>query len=227
MTHASNIVPFLRDMRVRGLGIKTVYDVGACVGRWTQMMKQGVLFDADFFMFEGNTAYKDMLIQQNHFVHIGVLSNPGRESVNFYNGGDTGDSYYKETTNHYDNRQSINLPCRTLDSVIEEHNLPLPQFLKIDTQGSELDILAGAEKVIQYTDLVYLECPIIEFNYQAPSISDYLNFMSSKGFCPIDIFEIHRAEEILLQIDIMFMKAETKDKLFGKNVHIRPFGVNK
>lgn len=227
MTHASNIVPFLRDMRVRGLGIKTVYDVGACVGRWTQMMKQGVLFDADFFMFEGNTAYKDMLIQQNHFVHIGVLSNPGREFVNFYNGGDTGDSYYKETTNHYDNRQSINLPCRTLDSVIEEHNLPLPQFLKIDTQGSELDILAGAEKVIQYTDLVYLECPIIEFNYQAPSISDYLNFMSSKGFCPIDIFEIHRAEEILLQIDIMFMKAETKDKLFGKNVHIRPFGVNK
>lgn len=227
MTHVSNIVPFLRDMRVRGLGIKTVYDVGACVGRWTQMMKQGVLFDADFFMFEGNTAYKDMLIQQNHFVHIGVLSNPGREYVNFYNGGDTGDSYYKETTDHYDNRQSINLPCRTLDSVIEEHNLPLPQFLKIDTQGSELDILAGAEKVIQHTDLVYLECPIIEFNYQAPSISDYLNFMSSKGFCPIDIFEIHRAEEILLQIDIMFMKAETKDKLFGKNVHIRPFGVNK
>lgn len=227
MTHASNILSFLRDMRVRGLGIKTVYDVGACQGRWTQMMKQGVLFDADFFMFEGNPAYGNILNQQNHFVHIGILSDPDKTSVDFYNGGDTGDSYYKETTDHYDHRQPVNLPCRTLDSVVEEHNLPLPQFLKIDTQGSELDILSGAKKVMQHSDLIYLECPIIEFNYKAPNISDYLSFMLSHGFCPIDIFEIHRAEEILLQIDIMFMKAETKDRVFGKNVHIRPFRITK
>ena len=172
---------------------------------------------------EGNSVYKDILSEQKTFVHIGILSNPGRETVNFYNGCDTGDSYYKETTDHYDNRRPITLPCRTLDSVIEENNLPVPQFLKIDTQGSELDIMAGAKRVMGKADLVYLECPIIEYNKGSPNIFDYLMSMSSYGYIPTDVLEIHRSEEVLLQIDVMFIKAETKDRLFGKNIHIKPF----
>ena len=223
MIPVSNLTSYLRKVRAQGLEIKTVYDVGACVGRWTDQMRQSVLFDSNFYLFEGNPVYKDILNQQKSFVHIGVLSNPGRETVNFYNGCDTGDSYYKETTDHYDNRKPITLPCRTLDSVIEENNLPIPQFLKIDTQGSELDIMAGAKKVMGKADLVYLECPIIEFNKGSPNIFDYLMSMSSYGYIPTDVLEIHRSEEVLLQIDIMFIKAETKDMLFGKNVHIKPF----
>jgi FkbM family methyltransferase len=223
MTPVSNLTSYLRKVKSQGLEIKTVYDVGACVGKWTSQMKQSVLFDGDFYLFEGNPVYKDILSQQNSFVHIGVLSNPGRETVNFYNGCDTGDSYYKETTDHYDNRKPITLPCRTLDSVIEENNLPIPQFLKIDTQGSEIDIMAGAKKVMGKADLVYLECPIIEYNKGSPNIFDYLMLMSSYGYIPTDVLEIHRSEEVLLQIDVMFIKAETKDRLFGKNVHIKPF----
>jgi FkbM family methyltransferase len=223
MIPVSNLTSYLRKVKSQGLEIKTVYDVGACVGKWTSQMKQSVLFDGDFYLFEGNPVYKDILSQQNSFVHIGVLSNPGRETVNFYNGCDTGDSYYKETTDHYDNRKPITLPCRTLDSVIEENNLPIPQFLKIDTQGSEIDIMAGAKKVMGKADLVYLECPIIEYNKGSPNIFDYLMSMSSYGYIPTDVLEIHRSEEVLLQIDVMFIKAETKDRLFGKNVHIKPF----
>ena len=223
MIPVSNLTSYLRKIKSQGLEIKTVYDVGACVGKWTSQMKQSVLFDGDFYLFEGNPVYKDILSQQNSFVHIGVLSNPGRETVNFYNGCDTGDSYYKETTDHYDNRKPITLPCRTLDSVIEENNLPIPQFLKIDTQGSEIDIMAGAKKVMGKADLVYLECPIIEYNKGSPNIFDYLMLMSSYGYIPTDVLEIHRSEEVLLQIDVMFIKAETKDRLFGKNVHIKPF----
>jgi FkbM family methyltransferase len=223
MIPVSNLTSYLRKVKAQGLEIKTVYDVGACVGKWTSQMKQSVLFDGDFYLFEGNPVYKDILSQQNSFVHIGVLSNPGRETVNFYNGCDTGDSYYKETTDHYDNRKPITLPCRTLDSVIEENNLPIPQFLKIDTQGSEIDIMAGAKKVMGKADLVYLECPIIEYNKGSPNIFDYLMLMSSYGYIPTDVLEIHRSEEVLLQIDVMFIKAETKDILFGKNVHIKPF----
>jgi FkbM family methyltransferase len=206
MIPVSNLTSYLRKIKSQGLEIKTVYDVGACVGKWTSQMKQSVLFDGDFYLFEGNPVYKDILSQQNSFVHIGVLSNPGRETVNFYNGCDTGDSYYKETTDHYDNRKPITLPCRTLDAVIEENNLPIPQFLKIDTQGSEIDIMAGAKKVMGKADLVYLECPIIEYNKGSPNIFDYLMLMSSYGYIPTDVLEIHRSEEVLLQIDVMFIK---------------------
>lgn len=223
MTPVSNLTSYLRRARAQGLELKTVYDVGACRGLWTDQMRQSVLFDSKFYLFEGNPVYKDILSQKKSFVHMGVLSNLGRETVNFYNGCDTGDSYYKETTSHYNNFKPIVLPCRTLDSVIEENNLPIPQFLKIDTQGSELDIMAGAKKVMGKADLIYLECPIIEYNKGSPNILDYLMSMSSYGYIPTDVLEIHRSEEVLLQVDIMFIKAETRENLFGKNVHIKPF----
>jgi FkbM family methyltransferase len=223
MTHQSDLVSTLRKLKANGLEIKTVYDIGACVGRWTAQMKQGVLMDANFYMFEGNPAYKDILASYGHFLHVGILSNPGRDEVEFYAGTDTGDSYYKESTKHYENKEPTKLPCRTLDSLIQEHNLPTPDFLKIDTQGSELDILAGAESIIDKVDIVYLECPIINYNIGAPSIGEYIAYMKSKRFIPMDVLEIHRSEEVLLQVDILFIHERARNIVFGKNTHIKPF----
>ena len=223
MTHQSDLVSTLRKLKANGLEIRTVYDIGACVGKWTTQMKQSVLIDADFFLFEGNSAYTDTLKSLGHFSHIGILSNPGREEVEFYAGADTGDSYYKESTKHYENKEPIRVSCRTLDSVIKEHNLPIPDLLKIDTQGSELDILAGAESIIDKVDVVYLECPIINYNIGAPNIGDYIAYMKSKRFIPMDILEVHRSEEVLLQVDIIFIHERARNIVFGKNTHIKPF----
>lgn len=223
MTQSSNLTTYLRKVTSQGLEIKHVYDIGACVGRWMQQMKAGVLFNSKFYLFEANPAYKEILSSYNTFVHMGVLSNPGRETVEFYNGTDTGDSYYKETTSHYEKRTPIVLPCKTLDEVIRENNLPIPNLLKIDTQGSELDILEGSESILSEVDLIYLECPIIQYNQGAPSIGEYLKYLKSKRFVPTDVLEIHRSEEVLLQVDIMFINEKTRNKLYGNNVHIKPF----
>ena len=217
------LTKFIRQALASGVIIDNVYDIGACVGNWTKTMKQSALSNSNFYLFEGNPAYKDILAQSGYFNHIGVLSNPGREEVEFYNGTDTGDSYYKETTSHYDNKTSIKLPCRTLDSVIEEHNLPLPNFIKIDTQGSELDILSGGNLALSHADLVYLECPIIQYNAGSPNIGEYLSFLKDKKYIPVEVLEIHKAEGVVLQIDIMFMSKTAHDKMFGENVHVRPF----
>lgn len=223
MTQLSNLNSFLRQCRMKDIEIKNVYDIGACAGYWTHAMKTGPLFDAKFYMFEGNPIYKDILQSYNEFNYLGILSSPGVEEVEFYNGNDTGDSYYKETTTHYENRKPISLPARTLQSVVDEFSLPQPDFIKIDTQGSELDIFQGARDILKKTNLVYMECPIIEFNSGAPKITQYLEYMKSLRFIPYDIFEIHKAENVLLQIDIMFVHEKMHKTLFGDIPHIRPF----
>lgn len=223
MTQLSNLNSFLRQCRMKDVEIKNVYDIGACAGHWTHAMKTGPLFDAKFYMFEGNSIYKDVLQTYNEFSYVGILSSPDVEEVQFYNGNDTGDSYYKETTLHYENRKPIKLPARTLQSVVDEFSLPQPDFIKIDTQGSELDIFQGARDLVRKTNFVYMECPIIEFNKGAPKITQYLEYMKSFRFIPYDIFEIHKAENVLLQIDIMFVHEIMHTKLFGDIPHIRPF----
>ena len=81
----------------------------------------------------------------------------------------------------------------------------------------------GAEEAINHADLVYLECPIIQYNLGAPGIGEYISFMKQRRFVPMHVLEVHRSEEVLLQIDIMFISENARDKLYGKNVHIKPF----
>lgn len=213
-----NLEQYLQQVQQDGLEINTVYDIGANVGTWSVALKNTVLNRSYFYLFEGNPDHEGSLRATGLPYYIGILSNPGRESVDYYRGGtSTGNSYYKENTVFYDNAEPVQLPARTLESLITECEMPVPNFLKIDTQGSELDILHGAETVLPGVDLVYLECPIGKYNLGAPNIQEYLEYMAHQNFIPSDLLEIHTADRVLVQIDIMFMNIATKDRLYGVN----------
>jgi FkbM family methyltransferase len=221
--HDKNLIDYLNFVKSKGLKIDTVYDVGAWMGYWSNNLRSAALPDATFILFEANPAYATQLTNSGFRAFNTVLSNPGREYVDFYNGTNTGDSYYKETTTVYDAQTSIRLPCTTLDELIATHNLPHPNFLKVDTQGSELDVLAGAESIIKTVDLIHVECPIIRWNSGAPDIRDYLEYFRTHDFLPVKLLEEHMAEDIFTQVDIMFMRRETKERILGPTSVIRPW----
>lgn len=212
---------FLIKIQQDGLKINTVYDIGANAGYWTMEMKQTVLSHCGFYMFEGNPVHESALRQNGSPFYICILSNPERDTVDYYTNNSTGDSYYKENTVHYDRAAPVSMPCYTLDSIVAADGLPTPEFLKIDTQGSELDILRGAEETLKKVDLVYLECPILRYNLGAPNIQEYLDFMTDRGFVPMDVLEVHNSEYTLLQIDIMFIRLTTRNRLYGKNSYLK------
>lgn len=217
-----SVSSFLFKIKSAGLDINTVYDVGAFRGEWSMDLKYRTLPDAKFFLFEGNPECEDGLKERKLPYFITVLSNPNRGEVDFYNGTNTGDSYYKETAKTYDTIGSIRVQTQTLDDIIDKLSLPIPQFIKLDTQGSEIDILKGAEKnIMGKTELIYTEMPIIEYNKGAPKFSDYIDYMKSYDYIPIDILDFHRHEETLMQVDMMFMLRSAKYKFLGENDVIR------
>lgn len=208
---------YLTQIQQDGLKINTVFDIGANKGTWSMPMKAGALKNSYFYLFEGNPEHEPYLLQTNLPYYIGILSNPGRESVDYYTINGTGDSYYKENTPFYDGKTPVTVPARTLESIVAECDLPIPSFIKIDTQGSEIDILRGAETILPKVDLVYLECPIGKYNIGAPNIQEYLEYMASQNFIPSDLLEIHTADHVLIQVDIMFINIATKERLYGSN----------
>lgn len=213
-----NLEHYLTTIQQDGLKIDTVYDIGANVGSWSTALKQNILKDSHFYLFEGDPEHDQRLQATGLPYYIGILSNPGRDFVEYYRGGtSTGNSYYKENTIFYDDSVPVRMPARTLESIVTECNMPVPNFLKIDTQGSELDILRGAESLLSGVDLIYLECPIGKYNLGAPNIQEYLEYMASQNFIPSDLLEIHTADRVLIQIDIMFINIATKDRLYGVN----------
>ena len=216
------IANYLRQIQQAGLKLDVVFDIGACSGQWTQELRRSALANSKFYLFEANGAHSHQLNSLGVPFFIGVLSNPGRQFVEFFSKNSTGDSYYKENTVHYDSHSAVRVPCNTLADVMDKAAIPIPNFIKIDTQGSELDILKGVEQHLDKVDLIYLECPVIRYNLEAPTLQDYLDYMRDNGFVPTEVLEIHKNEHIILQIDIMFINHKTKERIYGPTQYSRP-----
>ena len=66
--------------------------------------------------------------------------------------------------------------------------------------------MKGAKDSISSCSLIYLECPIIEYNLRSPNLDNYIEYLNSIGFVPYDICEAHKIDNILIQIDVLFIK---------------------
>jgi FkbM family methyltransferase len=70
----------------------------------------------------------------------------------------------------------------TLDSVVEREAIPPPDFMKLDTQGSELSILQAGEKTLKVCPLVEVEVEFVSQYLQQPLFQDVCTHMYDNGF---------------------------------------------
>lgn len=85
--------------------------------------------------------------------------------------------------------KEVKLPTTTLDAVVLERNeAPGPDFLSIDTQGSELDILIGASRLLDTTILaVHVEVEFHPLYEGQPLFGDIYQFLAEYNFDLVDI----------------------------------------
>jgi hypothetical protein len=70
----------------------------------------------------------------------------------------------------------------TVDEFLTEHPALSPDMMKLDTQGSELDILCGAEKSLASVGLVEVEVEFMRMYSEQPLFGDVAAFMADHGF---------------------------------------------
>ena len=199
-------------MKQRGFSPKTIIDVGAYTGGWTSKVIN-IFPDANFIMCEAQPEKKSCLenIKAKYPTqieyHIALLGSAEKESVPYYL-METGSSVLEENTDY--NRELTQLPMHTLDNLIEPALLEQPCFLKLDVQGYEIEVLKGAQTLLDKLDIVLLEVSILEYNKGAPLLAEIISFMDNAGFSTFDITELKRTpdEHILFQADIFFCKHE-------------------
>ncbi len=197
----------------KGLKIDVIYDIGAFRGDWSNFLNTTALKDKKFFLFEANKENEQHLKKLKFKYFIDVLSDREKD-VEFYSQISTGDSYFPEQTSFYkDNCKPILKKTNTLDNLVKSNDILLPNLIKIDTQGSELEILMGAKKSASNCSLIYLECPVIEYNLKSPNFNDYIEYLNSIGFIPYDICETHKIDNVLIQIDVLFIKKSILNKI--------------
>lgn len=130
----------------------------------------------------------------------------------------TGDSIYEENNLiKYKNIKPKYLQATTLDSLVLENNLLLPDIIKLDVQGAEIDVMKGGMKALSNASIVTLEMPLVQYNKGAPTFDQYLHFMRELEFYPLKIVELHPILGVLVQIDISFIRKDYLIKIYGNH----------
>lgn len=194
--------------------LRDIFDIGAHDGSWSNQVKRIVGRDTRFFLFEPNQHHNSSLKHLDVQFFNALLSDDKKE-VNFWSVGGLGDSYYCENNSVFDGIDPTPMTTSTLDAIRELYKLPFPDLLKIDTQGSEIDIVNGALKTLGQTAVVILECPTVSYNIGAPTLDQYIETMRALNFIPIDVTEVHLMANALVQIDIAFMRTSVFEELYG------------
>lgn len=106
--------------------------------------------------------------------------------------------------------ESREVPVRSLDGMLTEKQLPGPFLLKFDTHGYELPILKGAEKILEQTQVIVMECYNFRFVPQALLFQEMCEHMDNLGFRPYDIANpsLRKHDRALWQIDLFFARKD-------------------
>lgn len=179
-----------------------ILDIGAHLGDWYENIKT-IYPNSKVLSIEANPNCAPILNKVNPNSIISCLGKESGITPFYINPSDpycTGASMYKEQTELYDNPIKITLPIRTLDSLNQRVD-----FIKMDVQGAELDIIKGGLNTIQNTTVLQLELAMLNYNDSAPKASEIISYLYNLGFDLFDIGSFYFLDDKLNQSDMFFV----------------------
>ena len=110
------------------------------------------------------------------------LSDKDKEVRDFYFAGE-GSSLYKGQP-QWNKNVSIKVQTKTLATVIEENEIDMNgyDFLNIDAEGAEFDVLKGFEKYLDYINVIDLETSYDDRHRSGADHNTIVQWLSERGF---------------------------------------------
>jgi FkbM family methyltransferase len=217
------IPPALERLRVNGFSPTSIFDVGAYSGEFAkicrvnwpsakltcfEVLPQRVAELRGWCEHDGNAVVVEAL-----------LGAKVKNAVPFHE-METASSVLEE---HIPQTAPIRaFPMQTIDEVVSSKTAAVPDFLKLDVQGYELEVLKGAQDTLPRVSAVLAEVNLIDIHKGAPLLDELVLFMRDMGFLTYDICGLARRplDRALWQADFIFVPRNSflrSDKRWQRN----------
>jgi FkbM family methyltransferase len=199
----------LRRLKAMGVTPGQIVDVGASDGKWTRECMT-IFPDARYFLVdplpENAAPLKALQAAQPRvkFWSGGLGAQPGTLSMKVH--GDQSSFLNSEYASGPGQERAVEV--RTLDSFLGSDLLDPPAMIKADVQGYELEVLKGAGKCLNTTQLLLLEVSFRRIYAGCPLAHEVISHVASAGFRAYDICSyVQRPRDgELVQADMIFVK---------------------
>lgn len=197
----------------RSADIKVIYDIGAHVGTWSLLAK-AVFPCAEIHAFEPLLQHRSEFLMSFADVKDATLHSVALGSSNgsatFHITNSVSSSSVlplAAASDHFGLKEVSQAPVglRRLDDYRIEQRLKLPDMIKLDVQGYELEALKGAKQCLQAAKAVIMEVSFVEIYQGQPLFDDVVRYMADEGFRLHALSVATQLGHALWQTDVLFM----------------------
>ena len=205
---------FLEQVKWRGFHPETILDVGAHLGEWSRMAKS-VFPKAEVILVEPQAEMQPFLdrfcarFPGSRWFQVGAGAEAGERTLFVSN--DPAASSFLPSSEAPGGEKRV-LEVQTINRIIGQHNLRVPDLIKIDVQGGEIEVLDGASACFGSTTVFVVEASLFEFHAGQPIFHEIVYYMAERGYVTYDLVNLNRRplDGALGQVDICFAKEDSK-----------------
>ena len=199
----------LEGLRALGYQPESLLDVGAHVGRFAVDFR-AIFPDCAPTLIEPNPHCEEALARLPFERHMVAASDQGGTAELFLTREwlqSTGSSLYRENTDFFRDEVVLRQEVAKvrLDDLLAGRRF---DFVKIDTQGAELDVLVGGAAVLSQADYILLEVSLVDYNIGGATAEAVFAQLGAMGFRCAEVADFHRLAGVrdgaLLQMDFLF-----------------------
>jgi FkbM family methyltransferase len=188
-TLVSDLNYALKIIKNCGLEPKFVIDVGAHKGTWTAEV-QNIFPDSKFLLIEPQELPISNNLMANNVTWMRIGLGPTDEVATFYNNMRTDSSSFTVNNPKRVIDQS-EISMRRLDTLIAEYKLKIPDIVKLDCEGYDIEVLKGFGNLLGKIPFIFMECGVSNPRFKN-NIVKSVSFMESHNYRLVNVGEAAR-----------------------------------
>ncbi|MFC7773619.1 FkbM family methyltransferase [Flavobacterium sp. GCM10027622] len=203
---------FFLNLKKMGFSPKHIVDVGANHGTWTRETLK-YFPNAYYTLLEPQEWLKpslqDLLDTNDKitFNAVGAGAKSGFFNFTIVDRDDSCSFRYTEEEAKANGFKQVEIPIVTLNELNEKSNLPIPDIVKIDAEGLDIDVLKGANSLFGKTEIFMVEVGVVNKVFDN-SFLKMINFMDENGYRLFEITDLNRPfqPKVLWLVELAFVK---------------------